>query len=259
MTARLVIADDDADFRLLLRLALGSDSRFSLVGEAGDADELVAVAGAAHAHVALVECDMAGADAFDALPLLRAAAPGCRVVLVSGYGDDDVRFASRVSGAVGYLRKDTPASRLADELSAVAALVGLVQDVLEESSTHLDPDLRSAGQARRFVTEALGNWGLDEVSEIVALLVSELVTNAIVHARSDVDVAVHLTADAARVEVSDRSPQVPVVRTADDQDESGRGLAIVQSLARAWGVRPRADGGKTIWFEVERPGVSAAP
>ena len=259
MTARLVIADDDDDFRLLLRLALTPDGRFELVGEATNADELVAVAGASHAHVALVDCDMAGVDAFDALPLLRRAAPGCRVVLVSGYGDDDMRLASRAAGAVGYLRKDTPASRLADELAAVAALVGLVQDVLEASSTRLDSDLRSAGEARRFVTEALDGWGLDDVSEIVALLVSELVTNAIVHARSEVDVAVHLTADAARVEVSDRSPKVPVVRDAEDQDESGRGLAIVQSLARTWGVRPGPEGGKTIWFEVERPGVSTAP
>ncbi len=259
MTSRVVVADDDADYRLLIRLALDPDARFSVVGETGDPSALLSTVLTSAADVAFVDCDMPEGAAFQAVAQLRAEAPACRVVLVSAYGEDELRRVSRVAGAVGYLRKDTPASRLADELDALVALVGLVNDVLAASSTRLTADLRSARAARTFVRSALDGWGMGNVAEIVTLLVSELVTNAVVHARSEVDVAVQLTPDGARVEVSDHSEEAPVVRAAESEDESGRGMAIVDSLSRAWGVRSRPDGGKTIWFEVGRSDVPARP
>ncbi len=81
---------------------------------------------------------------------------------------------------------------------------------------------------------------------------SELVTNAVLHAGSDVEVAVQLTATAARVEVTDASGEAVVPRDARSDEDSGRGLALVGSLARRWGVRPAPGGGKTVWFEVDR-------
>ncbi|MGH9277593.1 MAG: response regulator [Acidimicrobiales bacterium] len=252
MTKRVVVADDDADYRLMIRLALEPDDRFSVVGDASDGDSLVSVAAATGAEVAFVDCDMTSGDAFDALHRLRSAAPGCCVVLASAYGDDDLRRVSRAAGAVGYIRKDTAASRLGDDLAGLVALVGLVDQVLDASSTRLGADLRSAREARSFVTSTLDTWGIGNVAEVVTLLVSELVTNAVVHAHSEVDVVVQLTPEAARVEVSDGSDTAPVVRSASSSDESGRGLAFVDSLSRAWGVRRRPGGGKTIWFEVSR-------
>ena len=243
----VLIAAPDSDYRLLLCLALAPDERFAVVAETAATDDLADAAAASGAEVAVIDCDWNGA--FAALPQLRAAQPQCRVVLLSGYGERDLRLASEVVGAVGYLRKDVAASRLGDELADLVAVIDVVQQVL------LDPDLRNAGVARRFVDAALEGWGLAEVSEVVKLLVSELVTNAIVHARTQVDVAVKLTPGAARVEVSDRSETAPEARAVTTEDESGRGLGFVETLARAWGVHPRPGGGKTIWFEVERPGV----
>ncbi|MGH9225916.1 MAG: response regulator [Acidimicrobiales bacterium] len=255
---RVLVADDDADFRLLVRLALERNPSLFVVAEAADGNEAVAGAVATRPDLALLDCEMPGADAFDALDGIRQAAPGCRIVLLSGYGEDEVRRASDVAGAVGYLRKDVPASRLAEELLALSTLVGTVQDVLDQAATQFEGDLSSARAARQFVTDALAGWGLEALADTVALLVSEVVTNAVVHARSVVDVEVHLTPDAARVEISDSAPGEPVVRAARGYDESGRGMAIVESLARAWGVRSRRGGGKTIWFEVDRPSAPAA-
>jgi serine/threonine-protein kinase RsbW len=67
-----------------------------------------------------------------------------------------------------------------------------------------------------------------------------------------VDVVVRLTGEAARVEVTDRSAAPPEPRVAGESDSSGRGLALVEALARRWGTRRLASGGKTVWFEIAR-------
>ena len=89
------------------------------------------------------------------------------------------------------------------------------------------------------------------VVETVELLTSEVVTNAIVHTASSPELVVRLGRDRVRIEVRDESRAVPVVRDADVEALSGRGMAIVQELAGAWGVEhvPR---GKRVWFEVSR-------
>jgi hypothetical protein len=74
----------------------------------------------------------------------------------------------------------------------------------------------------------------------------------VVHAGSDVDVVVRLTGAIARVEVTDRSEAAPVPRRSSVDDDSGRGLALVQALARRWGTSRQPGGGKTVWFEVPR-------
>ncbi len=81
---------------------------------------------------------------------------------------------------------------------------------------------------------------------------SELVTNAVLHAGSDVEVMVRLTDTAARIEVTDASANDVAPRDAASDEDSGRGLALVGNLARRWGVRPAPGGGKTVWFEINR-------
>jgi anti-sigma regulatory factor (Ser/Thr protein kinase) len=84
---------------------------------------------------------------------------------------------------------------------------------------------------------------------VVELLVSEVVTNAVLHARSALSLCVVRQGDRIRVEVEDTSPVAPVVRPHDDTAMTGRGLALVAALAAEWGVQP-TDRGKSVWFVV---------
>src|SRR5262249_3231552 len=101
------------------------------------------------------------------------------------------------------------------------------------------------------VEELLREWNVGEALDSVRLLVSEVVANAVVHAGSDVRVAVQLRPDAVRVAVTDNDPTAPEPREAAPTDESGRGLNLVEVLSSAWGV-DRVPGGKHVWFEVPR-------
>lgn len=120
--------------------------------------------------------------------------------------------------------------------------------------TALPCDPRSVAAARRFVTSRLVAWGHDPaVTDTAALLVSELVTNALLHARSAVVVAVaHAERDGegrVRVEVTDTSPVRPRQRHNSLVSGTGRGLLLVDRLARGWGTDQR-ETGKAVWFEL---------
>src|SRR3954447_10394179 len=103
--------------------------------------------------------------------------------------------------------------------------------------------------ARRFVCENLQRWGATP-SPDVALLTSEVVTNAVVHAGGEVDVRVRRDGACALVEVRDHSPEPPEVLPLDHRRQSGNGMRIVNALARDWGVSEIHDDGKIVWFEI---------
>jgi PAS domain S-box-containing protein len=106
----------------------------------------------------------------------------------------------------------------------------------------------SVAMARAFVRELLGAWGLDHLTDTAVLLTSELVTNAVVHARSSVHVWVVLTSERqVRIDVVDSNPAPVAPRTAEPGAESGRGLHLVEELADGWGSEPTA-AGKRVWF-----------
>ena len=83
----------------------------------------------------------------------------------------------------------------------------------------------------------------------MTLLLSEVVTNAILHARSEIEVHVVNHGPVLRVEVRDHGAGAPVVRRQAHDATSGRGLAIVEQVATAWGVTQLPDG-KMVWFEI---------
>jgi anti-sigma regulatory factor (Ser/Thr protein kinase) len=123
-------------------------------------------------------------------------------------------------------------------------------DVIEVR-TILTPHPTSVGAARRFVRDVLKTRRVgDGVVSTVELLTSEVVTNAIVHARSGPQLAVEVGDHVIRVAVRDSSPDVPVRRLAHADDLSGRGVVIVEGLASAWGVDREPNGAKRVWFEV---------
>ena len=113
----------------------------------------------------------------------------------------------------------------------------------------LRDDTSSAGAARRFVRNTLEAWGADEHAETATLLISELVTNAVLHARSGPEVVLQFEDTVLRVEVHDRSPVLPARRHYGLQAGTGRGIVLVEEMASGWGAEPTASG-KVVWFEL---------
>ena len=147
----------------------------------------------------------------------------------------------------------------------------------------LEPTPQAAGEARHFVADTCRQWGIDDVIDEGTLAVSELVTNAVLHARTHIDVELCVMGGAMTMCVIDRDPRPPVIRpvrldlladldaagpdlapsvTSDVDDRhlttyvgssgsiaGGRGLLIVDALADEWGVAERADG-KEVWLTI---------
>lgn len=118
-----------------------------------------------------------------------------------------------------------------------------------QSNVSLRPVPTSAGLARHFVASTLIHWGLEDLVDVASLLVSELVTNTILHARCDLEVSITAGNQRIRVSVRDSSPLVPELRTASLTATTGRGLALVEACASCWGVDVDASG-KCVWFDL---------
>lgn len=107
----------------------------------------------------------------------------------------------------------------------------------------------SVARIRRFAVDACRRSAEGVDCDTVALLVSEVATNALVHGAGEVRVRVLPQPPGVRIEVADASTAVPQRRQASTVDEGGRGIALVEALSTAWGSEAR-DGGKTVWFEL---------
>ncbi|MFF5184568.1 PAS domain S-box protein [Streptomyces sp. NPDC000345] len=105
----------------------------------------------------------------------------------------------------------------------------------------------SVPEGRAFLHKALTSWNCMSRADDALLLLSETLTNAVLHAHGPIGLHLHRTVTDLTVEVSDRSPHLPQPRLATEEEESGRGLILVRALAAGWGVRP-TDEGKTTWF-----------
>ena len=137
-------------------------------------------------------------------------------------------------------------------------------------------------EARRLAAQTFGSWGMDaEQAELACLLVSEVVTNAVLHASitpspnrgldleleplimpapvppaREFALRLRRGATSVWVEVFDPDLRLPRIRTAGETDEGGRGLYLVEQLATRWGSRPTPEG-KAVWFEMPRSGERA--
>lgn len=121
----------------------------------------------------------------------------------------------------------------------------------------LQPHAQSVGQARRFLRELLREAGREAWLDAAELALSEIVTNGVLHAHTELTVRVELTPDLLEVEVSDGNAALPLQRRAQDAEATtGRGLELVTALTRECGVRSRADG-KAVWFTLGDTDVHA--
>lgn len=240
----VLVADDDPDYRLVVRLALDGVAE---VLEAADGTELVDVAARGRPDVILLDVSLPGG--FQALS--RLASPA-RIVLVSSRPPDELAAMATATGAVGYVGKDLAPSELPAALADFLSVVDRLESLLAKEFSRFPADLRSAGEARAMVRRTLAGWCDEELLDDIALCVSELVTNAVVHARSEPRILVHVRPSVIHVEISDDSDVMPVVKNADPHDTSGRGMAILGGLSDRWGSRRRSGAGKTVWFDITR-------
>lgn len=126
---------------------------------------------------------------------------------------------------------------------------------------HLEPVASSVGIARWEARRQLGAWGMEDLFGVAELIVSELVTNAVMVTLGgslaggtpvipEVRCTLSASAKRLRVEVWDCSPDEPVRKIADVLDESGRGLELVDMLSEDWGWSLIPAGGKIVWAEL---------
>jgi anti-sigma regulatory factor (Ser/Thr protein kinase) len=120
---------------------------------------------------------------------------------------------------------------------------------------HVPPRREAVGETRHDVRKTLAGWGLAEAIDDTELIVSELLTNALRHGAPAITLSLTVD-DAGRLAgaVTDQGARRPYLRPTGEVEESGRGLSLVDAIARAWGVEPHPGGGqgKSVWWSWQR-------
>ena len=248
---RVVLVDDVADIRRLLRTALRVHGGFEVVGEAGDGAEAVNLARELRPDVVVLDLGLPDIAGQEVLVQIRAEVPDTKVVIFSGL--DTVDRAWLVEHAAGFVLKDADLDYL------IALLESVGRQESRRAHMELVQQLPCVAQARRFLLETLRSWNVPDLYADAVVVVSELVTNAITHAVCPCDLRLALLPDVLRVAVTDSGAGAPEPRQASATREGGRGLYLVNALTSAWGMEPNPDGGKVVWAELTRsPAADAA-
>lgn len=255
-----VVADDYEGARRLFVDALAHAGRVQTVAEAGDGREALAACARHHPDLTVLDLAMPLVGGLDVIEDINHVSPQTRVVVVSAFPGRDLEGLVVSRGAAGYVRKRPSIRTVIEEILVAASALEIAEQVLG-ASRRFAQDRRTPRAARRFVTEVLERWNCRPDMDSLELILSEVVSNAVVHAQSEPEVAVRLLGNFLRVEVTDDSDEMPEERT-DSRPETmrlgGRGLHILDTEAARWGVTRRPGGGKVVWFEVPMLGNSRA-
>ena len=128
--------------------------------------------------------------------------------------------------------------------------------VTERAELTLPMSSESPAAAREFARRSGCSEHAHEVLDDALLLISELVTNSVLHGGPPIVLAIECDGGGLQVRVRDGASDLPTPRPAGDDDESGRGLSLVELLTDTWGMEPVVDehgSGKQVWFELRRP------
>ncbi|HET9518196.1 MAG TPA: ATP-binding protein [Actinoplanes sp.] len=186
-------------------------------------------------------CDLSVPDPADALVLrdvaeLTADWPAARLVLCAPTDEP------------GWQRTGLPVWP-----SRAAALTALGSPVpSRRRSLDLDPVVGAARQSRQLVTEVCGQWNVPELADPACIVVTEMVNNVVAHARTPMTVRLALRGDDLTVAVHDGSSSTPTFTgVAEPTSPGGRGLLLIDAVARRWG-NLALDGGKVVWAILRR-------
>lgn len=155
-----------------------------------------------------------------------------------------VRGLSLEETADGLLSRMLPEEAPEDDMTLLLAEVP--PPPLATASTILSSGVGAVPAGRRFLSSTLKLWGCESVDDTARLLVSELLSNAVRHGVGPLGLRLRRTARELILEVTDHSMRLPQPKLAGPDDESGRGLRLVDALAAGWGTTPDDDG-KTVW------------
>ncbi len=249
MAVTVLLVEDVSELRSVLRLSLQLRGDFEVVAEAGDGSEAIVAAARHQPDVVVLDLGLPDIAGQEVLTRLRAVAPAAQVVVYTGsVGPDRIGLAEHVEG---FLTKSHDVSYL------VALLDSLDRRRYDTATVDLGPDSADVPAARRFLAEQCRVWGCGDLLDDAHVVVTELVTNALLHAGTGCELRAGLTDRALRLQVTDYGPGMPDPRAADDRAEHGRGLLLVSALCVAWGVEALPDGGKVVWADLLRTAEDA--
>jgi CheY-like chemotaxis protein/anti-sigma regulatory factor (Ser/Thr protein kinase) len=238
---RVVLVDDVEDVLRMVRTALRLRGGFDVVGQARSGLAAVDLVARMRPDVVVLDLGLPDLAGDEVLTRIREVSSTTQVVVLSGSAPDDRRwFEERTAG---YVLKDQDLDYLLDLLENLGPVAG------EARHLDLEGQPESAGRAREWLRGVLHEWGRDELVDEAVLVISELVGNAITHARSACHISVVRNGEAVRVEVSDHGVGTPQPRQLDDFAEGGRGLMMVGVVSNAWGFESIPDG-KRVWAEI---------
>jgi CheY-like chemotaxis protein/anti-sigma regulatory factor (Ser/Thr protein kinase) len=241
VSVRVLLVDDVADVRRLVRIALRYHGGFEVVGEARAGLEAVELARELRPDVVLLDLGLPDLAGRDVLTRLRGTVPAAKVVVFTGRDDEDRGWFEE--HAAGYVLKGDDLDYLVDLLNDI----GRRPDRREVARFDAVPS--SVPLAREFVRALLRDWGADDVFHEASLIVTELASNAVLHAGSPYEVRITHEDGVLRIEVADGGPGTPEPQPFSAVAETGRGIVLVSAVSASWGIDARPDG-KVTWAEL---------
>jgi CheY-like chemotaxis protein len=239
----VLLVDDVDEVRAVVRAAIRLRGGFELVAEASTGEEAVLCADDLQPDLVVLDLGLPDLAGHDVLQRLRVAAPDARIIIFTGKQRDEGLVGST---ADAFLGKDADVDYLLDLLEQQSRATSTLAATIE-----VDPDRTEIRRVRRFVEERCLEWGCEDRLDDALLVVSELATNAALHAGTPYVVTARRRRGALRLDVIDGSEVAPELREHGDRDaEGGRGLYLVSAMSAAWGVERRSGGGKIVWADL---------
>jgi CheY-like chemotaxis protein/anti-sigma regulatory factor (Ser/Thr protein kinase) len=237
---RVIVVDDEGDLRTLVRLTLEVHGAFSVVGEAETGGAAIELATRHQPDAVVLDLGLPDLHGSEVLTAIRKAAPRARIVIYTGSEPLDSTLLHR---ADGYVVKG-------GDLEILVQAIQAQQLPRVVASLPIGIDSKAVRESRHFLAEHCRAWRCtEEVVDDALVVVSELVSNAIRHARTPGELRVRISGGVLRIEVFDGAAVMPQPRQPDIAEGSGRGLMLIAALADAWGVDPHPDG-KVVWAEI---------